>query len=51
VVSIDGFRADHLDRNLTPTLAAIAREGVRAKAMRAKEDYDQWLASAKAKSR
>jgi predicted AlkP superfamily pyrophosphatase or phosphodiesterase len=33
VVSIDGFRADYLDRNLTPTLAAIARDGVRARAM------------------
>ena len=34
VVSIDGFRADYLDRNLSPNLAAIAREGVRAQAMR-----------------
>lgn len=34
VVSIDGFRAEYLDRKLTPNLAAIAREGVRALAMR-----------------
>ncbi|MGH7023177.1 MAG: ectonucleotide pyrophosphatase/phosphodiesterase [Caulobacteraceae bacterium] len=34
VVSIDGFRADYLDRSLTPNLAAIGREGVRAVAMR-----------------
>lgn len=33
LVSIDGFRADYLDRNLSPTLAALAAEGVRARAM------------------
>lgn len=30
LVSIDGFRADYLDRGLTPTLSALARDGVRA---------------------
>lgn len=30
LVSIDGFRADYLDRGLTPTLSALAAEGVRA---------------------
>ncbi|MFC3550225.1 ectonucleotide pyrophosphatase/phosphodiesterase [Lysobacter cavernae] len=30
LVSIDGFRADYLDLGLTPNLARIAREGVRA---------------------
>jgi predicted AlkP superfamily pyrophosphatase or phosphodiesterase len=30
VISIDGFRADYLDRGVTPTLAMLAREGVRA---------------------
>lgn len=30
LVSIDGFRADYLERGLTPNLAAIARAGVRA---------------------
>lgn len=34
LVSVDGFRADYLQRGLTPTLAALAREGVRADAMR-----------------
>jgi predicted AlkP superfamily pyrophosphatase or phosphodiesterase len=34
LVSIDGFRADYLDRGLTPTLAALAADGVRAVAMR-----------------
>lgn len=33
LVSLDGFRADYLDRGLSPTLAALAREGVRARAM------------------
>ena len=28
LVSIDGFRADYLDRGLTPTLAALAAKGV-----------------------
>lgn len=34
LVSIDGFRADYLDRGLTPTLSAMAAGGVRARAMR-----------------
>ncbi len=34
LISIDGFRADYLDRGLTPTLSALAHEGVRAEAMR-----------------
>ena len=34
LISIDGFRADYLDRGLTPNLAALAADGVRAKAMR-----------------
>src|SRR6185312_8299893 len=33
VISIDGFRADYFDRGLSPTLASIAADGVRAKAM------------------
>ncbi|KAG2151565.1 nucleotide pyrophosphatase [Suillus bovinus] len=34
MVSIDGFRADYLDRGLTPHLLDISREGVRAKYMK-----------------
>ena len=34
LISIDGFRADYLDRGLTPNLAALAADGVRAQAMR-----------------
>jgi predicted AlkP superfamily pyrophosphatase or phosphodiesterase len=34
LVSIDGFRADYLTRGLTPTIAALAADGVRAEAMR-----------------
>jgi predicted AlkP superfamily pyrophosphatase or phosphodiesterase len=34
LISIDGFRADYLDRGLTPTLAALAADGVRADALR-----------------
>lgn len=34
LISIDGFRADYLDRGLTPTLSALAEGGVRAPAMR-----------------
>ncbi|MBB6251764.1 ectonucleotide pyrophosphatase/phosphodiesterase [Nitrospirillum iridis] len=34
LVSIDGFRADQIDRGATPTLAAVAADGVRAKSMR-----------------
>jgi predicted AlkP superfamily pyrophosphatase or phosphodiesterase len=30
LISIDGFRPDYLDRGVTPTLAALARDGVRA---------------------
>ncbi len=33
LISIDGFRADYLERGLTPTLARFAENGVRAKAM------------------
>ncbi|RPE77244.1 ectonucleotide pyrophosphatase/phosphodiesterase [Vulcaniibacterium tengchongense] len=33
LVSLDGFRADYLDLGLTPNLARIAREGVRAQWM------------------
>ena len=33
LISIDGFRPDYLDRGLTPTLATLAREGVRAEWM------------------
>jgi predicted AlkP superfamily pyrophosphatase or phosphodiesterase len=28
LVSIDGFRADYMDRGVTPSLAALARDGV-----------------------
>ena len=34
LVSIDGFRADYLDRHQTPTLATLAANGVRAEAMK-----------------
>lgn len=35
LVSIDGFRADYLDRGVTPTLSALAADGVRtARGMR-----------------
>lgn len=34
LISIDGFRVDYLDRDRMPTLARLARDGVRAKAMR-----------------
>ncbi|MEE3623046.1 ectonucleotide pyrophosphatase/phosphodiesterase [Nitrospirillum sp. BR 11752] len=34
LVSIDGFRADLIDRGQTPTLSALAADGVRAQAMR-----------------
>ena len=33
LVSIDGFRADYLDRGLTPVLSGLAQEGVRAAAL------------------
>lgn len=34
LISIDGFRANYIDRHETPTLAALAAGGVRAEAMR-----------------
>ena len=34
LVSIDGFRADYLQRGRTPALAALARDGVRAESLR-----------------
>jgi predicted AlkP superfamily pyrophosphatase or phosphodiesterase len=34
LISIDGFRADYLDRHITPTLATLAADGVRAEAMK-----------------
>lgn len=34
LISIDGFRADYLDRGISPTLSMLAAQGVRAKAMR-----------------
>jgi predicted AlkP superfamily pyrophosphatase or phosphodiesterase len=34
LVSIDGYRADYLDRGHSPVLAALADDGVRAKGMR-----------------
>ena len=30
MIGIDGFRADYLERGLTPTIARLAEEGVRA---------------------
>ncbi|TCD70791.1 hypothetical protein EIP91_001822 [Steccherinum ochraceum] len=33
IVSIDGLRADYLDRGLTPHLLAISKDGLRAKSM------------------
>jgi predicted AlkP superfamily pyrophosphatase or phosphodiesterase len=34
LISIDGFRADYLERGVTPNIAALAADGVRAVAMR-----------------
>lgn len=34
LVSIDGYRADYLDRGITPNIAALAARGVRAESMR-----------------
>ncbi|MEO8012010.1 MAG: ectonucleotide pyrophosphatase/phosphodiesterase [Dokdonella sp.] len=34
LISIDGFRADYLERALTPTLSALAAQGARAEWMR-----------------
>jgi predicted AlkP superfamily pyrophosphatase or phosphodiesterase len=33
LISIDGFRFDYIDRGLTPTLSALAKDGVHAKAL------------------
>jgi predicted AlkP superfamily pyrophosphatase or phosphodiesterase len=33
LISIDGFRSDYLQRGLTPAIAALAADGVRAQAM------------------
>jgi len=33
LISIDGFRADYMERGLSPTLAALAKDGVRAAGM------------------
>jgi predicted AlkP superfamily pyrophosphatase or phosphodiesterase len=33
LISIDGFRSDYLERGLTPNIAALAADGVRATAM------------------
>ena len=33
LVSIDGYRYDYLDRGLSPTLAALAQDGVHAEGM------------------
>ncbi len=34
LISIDGYRADYLQRGLSPTLSALAADGVRAEALR-----------------
>ncbi|MDR3387060.1 MAG: ectonucleotide pyrophosphatase/phosphodiesterase [Rudaea sp.] len=34
LISFDGYRADYIDRQLSPNLAALAADGVRATAMR-----------------
>ncbi|QBB71017.1 alkaline phosphatase family protein [Pseudolysobacter antarcticus] len=34
LISIDGYRADYLQRGLSPTLTALAADGVRAEALR-----------------
>ncbi len=34
LISIDGFRPDYLNRHLTPTLSALAADGVRAQSMK-----------------
>ena len=34
LISIDGYRADYIERGLSPNLAALARNGVRATAMK-----------------
>ena len=30
LISIDGYRTDYIERGLSPTLASLARQGVRA---------------------
>jgi predicted AlkP superfamily pyrophosphatase or phosphodiesterase len=34
LISFDGYRADYIDRGLSPTLAGLAKDGVHAQAMR-----------------
>jgi len=34
LISIDGYRADYIERGLSPNLSALAREGVRAQALK-----------------
>jgi predicted AlkP superfamily pyrophosphatase or phosphodiesterase len=34
LISLDGYRADYIDRGLSPTLAGLARDGVHAQALR-----------------
>jgi predicted AlkP superfamily pyrophosphatase or phosphodiesterase len=34
LISIDGYRADYIERGLSPNLTALAREGVRAQALK-----------------
>src|SRR5689334_4305529 len=34
LISLDGYRADYLDRGYSPVLAALAEDGVRAKGLR-----------------
>jgi predicted AlkP superfamily pyrophosphatase or phosphodiesterase len=34
LISLDGYRADYLDRGHSPVLAALAADGVRARGMR-----------------
>ncbi|TBR38916.1 MULTISPECIES: ectonucleotide pyrophosphatase/phosphodiesterase [Dyella] len=33
LISIDGYRADYIDRHLSPTLATLAKDGVKASAL------------------
>src|SRR5438309_11828774 len=34
LISIDGYRADYIERGLSPNLVALARDGVRAQALK-----------------
>jgi predicted AlkP superfamily pyrophosphatase or phosphodiesterase len=34
LISLDGYRADYIDRGLSPTLAGLAKDGVHAQALR-----------------